>query len=104
MTTNRNQPAQGTWWPGLRSALSLLTITGFLLTSLYAKLNPIQGQEAAPAQKAPAAKAPVAAGPKTDFNSKAAKNKKKKTEDAKAVALGVVPGTGKKLNYRELAK
>lgn len=81
------------------STLSLLAITGFVFVSLYAKWNPVQGGET------PAKKAPAVAPAKTDFNSKNAKaNKGKKTDEAKANVLGPIPGAGKKVDFKALAK
>src|SRR5437879_4316856 len=87
-------------WSRIGSLLSSLAITGFVLTSLYAKWNPAQGGEAPAAKKAEAQKAdPVAKGAK-------AKNSQKKKADLVKTAspLGAIPGAGKKLDYLELAK
>lgn len=96
-TAPKERPARRSLsWVG--SALSMVVITGFVFTSLYAKWNPAQGGEAPAVKKAPAAEAQ-----KADAG-KGKKNAAKKKEAAKAAPLGVIPGAGKKLDAFELAK
>jgi hypothetical protein len=98
MTTTKNEPRS--WFRlGLGSALPMIATLGFVLTSIYAKWNPIQAGET-----------PVGEAQKTDAGAKGAKAKKaqkKKTEavdrQANAAPLAV-PGAGKKLDFRQLAK
>src|SRR3954467_13680767 len=72
-------------WNRLGSALTCAAIAGFVLTSLYAKWNPAQGQEKQT---------------KND-DQKGKKAAQKKT--AKAPTNLVVPGAGKKLDALALA-
>lgn len=94
MTTAPNERPVRRSLSWIGSALSLLAITGFVLTSLYAKWNPVQGGEAPPVKKAEAQKA----------GAKGKAAQRKKSEATKAATLGVIPGAGKKLDHLELAK
>src|SRR5438105_2599495 len=89
-------PSSHASW-SLGSALSGLAIVGFICTSIYAKLNPVQGGEAVlrAAQGAETQKPDPAKGGKG--------KKKQPQETVKSSVKGPVPGTGKRLDFHELA-
>src|SRR5436305_707458 len=86
-------------WSRLAKVASLAAIGGFISLSLYAKWNPVQASEASPGQ-------PAFLAQKADAKGKGKKKQPDpvKTTPVKPTTLRPIPGTGKKLDYHEIAK